>query len=873
MSTATLDAIDRARRLLGLSYRSIAQALHVDESSLHRWRRGASAPAPVYVARLQALGDLLDALERVFEPAERRDGALPDETEPDEAPDEDEEDGLVSLPARRWLDTPLEPLRGRRPRDLFVAGDLTLLAAVLGGAAERAPMPPATPAPHGLDRRGRLAYGPTEEARSPFEQSFELAPVGLAHAALDGTMLRANRRFCDFVGYTAEELRGRRFHDITHPDDLARDLDQVLRLITGTAREYSIEKRYVRKDGRVVWAALAVHLVRDASGVPAFLIGTVEDITERKEGEAVRAAERRLAYALEGANDGLWDWNIEAGTLFVSPRGYAMLGLEPPREDPTVAEWFAGIHPDDLARVQAALDEHVAGKSPLYQHEFRVRRADATWMWVLARGRVLERDGDGRPLRMVGTFTDISARKATEQALAESEGRYRDLFERHGAVQLLLDADTRRLVDANPAACAFYGLTLPELRGKPIDELLVGFDEAEEGRRFAAGLGERLRMRLRHRAAGGAARDVEVTAMLVEAGGRRVFHSIIHDVTAEVEAQRALAANESRVAHALAVSDDGFFDFDLRTGTVHYSERWAVMLGLDRATLAATAATWRALMHPDDIADNDAAFARLVAGEMPLYDREVRYRHADGGWRWIRCRARIVERAADGAPLRILGTHTDVTAQREATAERERLLAAEAEARRDAERALDRAERLEAIARALSAATTPGEVADAILAQAPPALGARLGTVVLAVPDEPGVLALAGTVGFDAARLPRWRRFSDDTPLTEAVRTGEVVWIESAAELEARYPSLASEPRAPDTCQWLAVPFVTGTGAERRVPGGIGLAFTRRRVLSVSDRAFVLALGQQCAQALERARLYVEAQAARGQDRARTPSM
>jgi PAS domain S-box-containing protein len=122
------------------------------------------------------------------------------------------------------------------------------------------------------------------EAR--FAATFNQVAVGLSHVALDGTWLRVNQKLCDIVGYTYEEMQARTFQDISYPEDLDSDLKYAQQLLANERDQYSMEKRYIRKDGSLVWVNLTVSLVRDADGTPAYFISVIEDISERKRAEA-----------------------------------------------------------------------------------------------------------------------------------------------------------------------------------------------------------------------------------------------------------------------------------------------------------------------------------------------------------------------------------------------------------------------------------------------------------------------------------------------------------------------------------------------------------------------------------------------------------
>jgi two-component system sensor histidine kinase UhpB len=133
------------------------------------------------------------------------------------------------------------------------------------------------------------------ESEARFRATFEQAAVGIAHVGTDGRFLRINRKFCSIVGYPAGELLERTFQEITHPEDLDTDLDQVRQLLAGEKDTYSLEKRYVRKDGGTVWVNLTVSLVRDETGAPQNFVSVIEDISRRKQAEAkIREYQARL---------------------------------------------------------------------------------------------------------------------------------------------------------------------------------------------------------------------------------------------------------------------------------------------------------------------------------------------------------------------------------------------------------------------------------------------------------------------------------------------------------------------------------------------------------------------------------------------------
>ncbi|HEY0590519.1 MAG TPA: PAS domain S-box protein, partial [Thermoanaerobaculia bacterium] len=265
-----------------------------------------------------------------------------------------------------------------------------------------------------------------ELGEASFRAALEQAAIGIARLSLEGRFLMVNDRFSEIVGYSSAELLGRTFAEITDPADVEPDLENTRRLLAGEIRAHVMEKRYIHKDGRVVWANLAGSVVRDAGGTPLSFIAIVEDITARKEAErALRESERRLQLALEATSEGIWDWNMVTGEVAFSPRWITSLGYELDEVPGRVEFWEAIVHPDDWEQTKASLQAHLEGRTTVYECENRLRMKSGEYRWNRDRGAVVEWDAAGRPTRMVGSDTDITERKRAEQTLRENEERLR----------------------------------------------------------------------------------------------------------------------------------------------------------------------------------------------------------------------------------------------------------------------------------------------------------------------------------------------------------------------------------------------------------------------------------------------------------------
>lgn len=185
---------------------------------------------------------------------------------------------------------------------------------------------------------------------------------------------------------------------------------------------FRYEYRVVLPNGETRWVASLSKRVEGTST----LIGIVQDVTERKRAEeAVRASEARLRMMIDNAQHGLWDWDIVTGREDLDDRWYAILGYAPGEIPATYNFWEDGIHPDDKEPVLGVLRQHLDDNTPLYDVDYRGRTKDNRWVWINTRGRVYQRDAQGRPLRMMGTIHDITPRKLEEAQRERLEAELR----------------------------------------------------------------------------------------------------------------------------------------------------------------------------------------------------------------------------------------------------------------------------------------------------------------------------------------------------------------------------------------------------------------------------------------------------------------
>ena len=265
-------------------------------------------------------------------------------------------------------------------------------------------------------------------------------------------------------------------------------------------------------------------------------------------------SEARWRFAIEGAGDGLWDWDVPSGTFFFSHRWKEMLGYSDEEIGSGLDEWEKRVHPDDLVRVKSDIQDHFDGKTSIYLSEFRFRCKDGGWLWILARGVVLSRDSGGKPLRVIGTHSDISKEKEAEQALTNVRERVETFFE--VAIDFFFIADKGgRFVRVSRAWEEFLGHNHGHLEGALVRDFVhpeevatmeAAFAELQENRPVT-GFAQRCR------SASGEWRQIEWRVKLVQgfvfASGRDVTEAMATQAALEraLEGERQTLKIKSRL--------------------------------------------------------------------------------------------------------------------------------------------------------------------------------------------------------------------------------------------------------------------------------------------------------------------------------------
>ncbi|TNF61874.1 MAG: PAS domain S-box protein [Burkholderiales bacterium] len=518
-----------------------------------------------------------------------------------------------------------------------------------------------------------------------FGTLFDFLPIGAYRCAPDGTMLHANPSLVRLNGFDSEA------EFLANVNRMAggwyvepgrrRDFQQQL-ASHGHVRGFISAVRQHGSD-RQMWVSENAHMVRAADGSPLYYEGTVEDITERVEAQlALQRSEeqfRRITSQIPGMvyvvylrSDG------SRAYRYVSEGVQEIYGVSVDEllSDPMLVDRCR--HPDDVANLQRDI-QRIAREGQSLDGQFRIVRPDGQVRWIYRRASIVGREPEGA--LCVGVQMDVTERVEAQLAQRRSEDQLRQITAQiPGMVYVTRVAPdgSREYLFVSEGVREIYGFAPEDLMRDPM--LIARYRHPEDARQLQSDISAVLetgselagefrivlpdgRMRWVYRRSCEVGRD--------ESGVVRV--GVLLNVTERVEAQQALHASEALWKVALESAGDGVWDWNLVTGEEYFSPGILAMYGFGEDELNHQAQDMDRLTHPDDIermlADRKAHFD----GRTPVYRNEHRIRCKDGRWKWVLSRGMVIARDEDGRPLRMVGTHTDISDLKLAEARRQAL--------------------------------------------------------------------------------------------------------------------------------------------------------------------------------------------------------
>ena len=430
-------------------------------------------------------------------------------------------------------------------------------------------------------------------------------------------------------------------------------------------------------------------LVLVISGTLIFVIQKLHAAVQKN-----RETEKFFQQVFDASRDAIWDWRIDTDDDNFSSRFAEMLGYEPFEIAHHIDEWVKLIHPDDLNLANAALKMHFDGKTEYYSHEHRFLAKNGEWHWILGRGKVIEWSSDHKPLRMVGTYTDVSERYQTDamiylliQATANTTGT--DFFDRltrdlctilgmrWASIGRLVGPKNDRIqtvsISMDGKICDNYEY---QLSGTPCERAIEGEpcvipDRVQQLFPYDQDL-----VRISARGYVGLpliAPNGDILGDIVVMDDQPLINPQFAENVLNIFAGRAAAEldrlvvkkeledSESRWKFALEGTGDGIWEWNLVSNEVTFSKVFKQMLGYAEGDIPNRLEAWINLIHPEDLSFVLQEHQRHIQGESDGVFEEYRLKCKDGSYKWILGRGRVVQWTADGKPLRLVGVQTDIT--------------------------------------------------------------------------------------------------------------------------------------------------------------------------------------------------------------------
>ena len=438
-----------------------------------------------------------------------------------------------------------------------------------------------------LECRRMARASAIREAR--FRTLSDASPFGVFATDAGGQCVYTNERWRHIFALDEAEALGDGWGRTLYLDDKAAVFDEWQRT-AALQQDFDMAFRVRHDDGTIRHVRAVAHAARDAEGAVTEFVGSVEDITDRLlAGRALDDERVRLAAIIEGTGVGTWEWNVQTGETRFNARWAEIVGVTLQELGPTsIQTWSDLAHPDDLAHSGELLQAHFAGHTSAYECEARMRHRDGHWVWVLDRGKVLTRTADGQPEWMFGTHLDITARKAQEARLRDSEA----LLKRTGALARVggwtLDLATNDIVwtdetkrihgvepDEQPAldeAIHFY----PEEARPVIESAVQQAIQTGQGWDLELPMVRRDGRRIWTRSMGEMAFE----------GGRPVrLIGAFQDITERKQLESELAAASARVLDLYENAPCGYHSLDIEGRFLHLNAAAADWFGCERDDL------------------------------------------------------------------------------------------------------------------------------------------------------------------------------------------------------------------------------------------------------------------------------------------------
>ncbi len=410
----------------------------------------------------------------------------------------------------------------------------------------------------------------------------------------EGRLLYANRAALQIINMASDEIAGKRQTDLFSPETAQAHMEKIRRIFA--SNDASEEDELFTFGTEQVWLRVHLFPLRDEAGEVTSVMGVCHNITGRKRAEEalqkardelerrveertaelgqanrqlqreveererieaeLRQSEERYQLAARGAGAGIWDWNLRTGKVYYSPRWKMIFGYEEHEIGESVDDWASRLHPDERESIIKLQDDFLASTSLSGTAQYRLRHKDGSYRWIIAHGLVV-RDADGKACRFVGSHSDITDRKQAEEALRQSEARYRALIESCPDPVVMVDL-LGRFVFASQRAAEQHGILNPdELVGTQVADFFVESDRDRLKESFTRLLEDRVHRNVKYKLlrTDGTKFDAEFSSAVIAdaAGTPEALMAVYRDITDRKQAEEKLRANDAELSAAAEI--------------------------------------------------------------------------------------------------------------------------------------------------------------------------------------------------------------------------------------------------------------------------------------------------------------------------------
>ena len=513
-----------------------------------------------------------------------------------------------------------------------------------------------------------------EEALRRSEQQirsfFDAGLIGMMIVCPGKGIIHCNEKYCEITGYTYDEVLGKRWSDILHPEDLEMGRRVLDDLIAGKKDGYQGERRYIRKDGTTIYVDVSLKCIRTPDGTIDYGVGLVKDITKQKLAEEEqRQNEKRLQEAQRIARLGFWDWDIGKGEVLWSDELYRLSGVDKDKYQPSSGSFLDFIHPDHRNYVREKFNDSLRNGVPL-SIEHRVIRPDGGQGYHYMQVEALQ-DKNGRTTRMFGTVMDITERKKAEEALLISEKLSRHYFEA-STIGMTISSPDMKWLQVNDTFCDILGYTREEMENISWSDLTHPDDLQESVdlyNKVISGDIDRYKVEKRYVCKDGGVIHVLVSAESIRRndGSVECFVVFVQDITEMKAAEQAIKENEARLREAQRIARMGFWEWNLETKKIVWSEELHNLFQISQKELDAFNGfepVAKKIFHRDDLDRILKAVNASLQYDVP-YEMEHRVVLANGETRNVYSHGEVI-RNSSGVPVKLFGIVLDITEQKQA---------------------------------------------------------------------------------------------------------------------------------------------------------------------------------------------------------------